>query len=548
MSYKKRLVISCLLALMLLPAFIFSSAAASGKASCKVVFGTVKNGSFVNNYTAWDRSVTSGRTIRLPALKDKDGKRAFWQVISSSEVRNLRSGDRCVITENTRCALYWQKIFKISFYNTTGTKECARLRLSLAKGETYALPLLKDTATHYFTGWTLKRNAGSIVLKPNRVCRVKTDLRLYAVWTEKPKYTICFFNRENGKEYINRRITKHVGETYTLPAVNAGAGRTFLGWSESVLVSSTNLCAGKTCTVDGSRDYYTVSVKKTEHYATFMLSSGQVCKVCAVDGKTVRFPSIAFHDGRTCIGWSLRKGTSRAPKYLENDIVPARNATYYSVEVDNNNGRDASSSSVRETTKYSIAYIVGDSRVWLGEYYIGDEFSKTRIIAKSGSGYVWLSRYGYTELLKAIHSDNRKIGGRKAIVFCHGINDMYNISRYISFYRSKAKELRKLGCDLYVLSVNPFNQSQSTYWLKTYYHSSQITEPKTQAQLKVFNKRLRRELAGVYQYIDTNTYLRRTGWDSLNIHLSLPDGLHYSKTVTRRIFSRIAVCLDAYRK
>ena len=547
MSYKKRLVISCLLALMLLPAFIFSSAAASNKGTCKVSFGTVKNGSFVNNYTGWDRSVASGRTIKLPALKDKDGKRAFWQVIGSSEVRNLRSGERCVITENTRCALYWNKIYRISFYNTTGTRECTRLRLSLAKGETYALPVLKDTATHYFSGWTLKENAGSTLLKPNRAFRVKMNLSFYAVWKEKPKYTVRFFNRDNGKEYINRRITKYAGETYTLPAVSVGSDKTFLGWSESVLVSSTNLCAGKTCTMDGSRDLYTVSVKKTGHYAAFMLSSGQVCRVCAVDGRTVRFPSIAYHDGRTCIGWSLKKGTDRAPQYLENDIVPARTATYYAVEVDSKTA-DTSSSGVKETSKYTYAYIVGDSRIWLGSYYMGGEFKKTRLICKSGSGYDWLSAAGYAKLLQSIRNDNKKSTGRKAVVFCHGINDLGNISRYITFYRSKAKELRKLGCDLYVLSINPFNQSQSAYWQQTYGYSRRYVEFRTQPQLQYFNKRLRSDLAGIYGYIDTNTYLRKTGWDTCSIYNHIADGLHYSKAVTRKVFNGITAGLDAAKK
>ena len=297
--------------------------------------------------------------------------------------------------------------------------------------------------------------------------------------------------------------------------------------------------------MDGNRKLYTVSVEKNDHYARFVLSSGQVCKICAVDGKSVRFPSIAYPDGRTCIGWSLKKGTCQAPQYLEEDIIPARSATYYAVEADSSKGSDTASSGVRETSKYTYAYLVGDSRIWLGQYYMGKEFKKTRLLCKSDSGYAWLSETGYSMLLKWIRRDNKLSTGRKAVVFCHGINDMENINSYISFYRSKAKELKKLGCDLYVLSANPFNHSQSAYWQHVNINKPGYTETRTQAQLKTFNKKLREELAGIYKYIDTNSYLRKTGWDTYSIYSHTSDGLHYSKAVTRRIFDRISACLDA---
>ena len=167
--------------LLLLPAFIFSSQAASNKGLCKLRFGKIQNGVFINSFIDYDREVTAGRVFKLPAFKDKNGKRAFWQVIGSDEVRSLRSGERCVITENTRFALYWKKIFRISFYNTSGTAEYTKLQLSLTGGENFSVPVLRDTATHYFAGWSFKKNAASPLLKPNRTVKARKDYRLYAV-------------------------------------------------------------------------------------------------------------------------------------------------------------------------------------------------------------------------------------------------------------------------------------------------------------------------------------------------------------------------------
>ena len=496
------------------------------------------------------------------------------------------------------------KTVRVRYFNTRGTKEYKGRKAVLKKNEKFTAPALRDTSSHVFLGWSKKKNSRKVSFTPEKKYTLKSDLKLYAVWKEKPKRTIRFYTRKGEKEYSSLRITRHVGETYRLPRLKDTKTYRFLGWAKKKSAVSAELFTGDKVTVSRNEKYYAVTIRKTDCYAKFVLSDGTVFQVARVDGRTVRFPAVVSGGRRTSQGWSTVRGRTCNPEYTIEEIVPKRNATYYSVDADNLNGTD-DGNRIRESEKYLHTYFVGDSRIYLGSYYMRDEFSKTRLIARSGSGYTWLAEDGYQKLVNAIRKDNAAAAAeaeaaaaeaeeaqaaaeeaageaeegnkeaeeaaeeaaeaaeeaaeaaeeaaeeaeeaenaRKAVVFCSGVHDLQRVNDYISFYRKKAPELRELGCDVYVMSVNPFNSVQYCYTQRNFNGHPHYKESRSYEKLRTFNKKLEMELAGTCEYIDTYSYLMRTGWATYSIYSHKPDGLHYTKPITRRVFNYTADFLD----
>lgn len=148
---------------------------------------------------------------------------------------------------------------------------------------------------------------------------------------------------------------------------------------------------------------------------------------------------------------------------------------------------------------------VGDSRTVGLENAIKAGPTK-KFVAKSGSGYAWLSKtaYDHVKTYANKHKDY-------AIVFNFGVNDLGNITSYINFYK---KVVATYGDRVYFMSVNPVNQTK-------YYGTA------TNKRIDDFNKKYK-AFAG-NRYIDTCTYMRTTGFES-------PDGLHYSTSQYKKIY------------
>lgn len=539
----KRKILGRLFLFLLLIVTLSAATAQAGEKTYAISYGRLTDSGYKHIYSKWDTTAKKGDVIKTPVLPDRDGRRCFWKAECNGKQIEIECGEKYTVLGTTKFSAFWRKICTVRYFTTSGVKEYTNDRTDLPWGENFITPSISSTSSHIFLGWSDKKNSKTAPLKAKNKYTLRQNQRLYAVWQERPKGTIRFYSQGGAKEYTGEKISTHIGEIYTLPRLKDSSTYRFLGWSETRNSLTAGLLPGKKYTMTASKKLYAVYIKKADPYATFVLASGTVYKVCMVDGRTVKFPSISYRDNRTNQGWSTKPGTTCNPQYKENDIIPCRTATYYTVDGNNNGGKD-DGKTVVESKKYLHTYFVGDSRIYLGEYYLSGEFKKTRLIDKSGSGYDWLVSTGYNKLIQKIKADNAVKNGRKAVVFCSGINDMTKVNSYISFYKSKASQLRNLGCDLYVMSLNPFNRSQHIYMQRTYNGNPSYYETRTQDQLKTFNKRLKTGLAGIYKYIDTNTYLTRTGWSTYNIFHHVPDGLHYSKPVTRKVFSYAAAFLD----
>lgn len=151
--------------------------------------------------------------------------------------------------------------------------------------------------------------------------------------------------------------------------------------------------------------------------------------------------------------------------------------------------------------KYDKIIFLGDSRmVEMSDLVANDN---TQYIAKRGIGVNWMQRSGYPKLLKAV----KKTEGRKAVVFFIGINDTYNVKRYISAFNSYYKTLKKHGCDVYYLSLTP-----TTPYPKT--------PGKSTGSVKVFNAKVKSGLRKGIRYLDIFSYFR---WGINSV-----DGVHYT--------------------
>lgn len=150
-----------------------------------------------------------------------------------------------------------------------------------------------------------------------------------------------------------------------------------------------------------------------------------------------------------------------------------------------------------QTHSKSIIYfgdsrVVGMSEAGGGQIYVG----------KKSMGYYWMRGEGLKLLLKKM----RKYPDAH-VVFCFGINDMVNVSLYISFFQSFVKQYpyRKI----WFASVGPVNDSKLRARGK----------PLRNSQVQAFNKRLKEALPAYY--LDTYSYLMKEGFKTK------PDGIHY---------------------
>ena len=139
----------------------------------------------------------------------------------------------------------------------------------------------------------------------------------------------------------------------------------------------------------------------------------------------------------------------------------------------------------------------GDSRV-VGMSYTADSY---HYVGKEGAGYSWMSGEGLTYL-----EEQMKSWPDADIVFCFGVNDLGNLSSYISFYQSFEEKYPDRR--FWYMSVTPVYDGLAA--------SSGSTVKN--ADIETFNQGL--ETAFPEQYLDCYSYLKEYGYNA-------QDGIHY---------------------
>lgn len=162
--------------------------------------------------------------------------------------------------------------------------------------------------------------------------------------------------------------------------------------------------------------------------------------------------------------------------------------------------------------KFSGKYlIVGDSRVVGMDAAVSS--SKVKFIGKVSMGYSWLKSTAGLQVKRYL-AGNQKL----KVVFAFGINDLGNISQYISYYKALMKEFP--DTEFYFMSVNPVNESQASAYGYTVRNS----------QIQSFNKQMKSAFG--LKYIDAYSYLVKQGFSAV-------DGIHYTSATYQKIYKYI---------
>lgn len=196
--------------------------------------------------------------------------------------------------------------------------------------------------------------------------------------------------------------------------------------------------------------------------------------------------------------------------------------------------------SVSRTKKYQRVFMVGDSRTMYMKKHVGERVRKTTFIYKNGGGLTWLKQHGYRRLLKSVRKHRKyakKTGKPMAVVLNFGVNNLTMAGRYVPYYRSIAPELKKLGCRLFIMSVNPYDPVKAR---ANRYH----TLPASSSAVVSFNRTLKSGTEKYYTWINTYDYLMKTGWVTGG---GIPggDGLHYMKPTSEKIYNYMIRAIDA---
>lgn len=308
------------------------------------------------------------------------------------------------------------------------------------------------------------------------------------------------------------------------------------------------LCTGCAGTVTASQNNRVSSVaekndqSKKKYMVVLHYSNGKVYKKYTVSNGKIKLPSMPNKRGITFMGWSTKKGTATNPEYETGDTIQVKkNRNLYAVEFRRSAEADISKNNIPNPQKYSRIIYVGDSRTYamgrvVREQFGNRNFKNIYFVAKTGTTLDWLKNTGEHELMKILE-ENTDGNKKTAIIFNHGVNDLNHnwsnvnvknlVSDYSSYMKKLGRMLQKKNCDLYFMSVNPLNSGVKS-----------CTGRHDPREIRQFNKELGGRLAGMYQYIDTYSYLKKTGYGTARWldRQNEDDGLHYTYKTYKRIF------------
>lgn len=146
------------------------------------------------------------------------------------------------------------------------------------------------------------------------------------------------------------------------------------------------------------------------------------------------------------------------------------------------------------------------------------------VYCKSGMGYSWFVNNSIPEINRTM--TNHPEINNWVIVSGWGVNDLGNINAYISKYKELLNG-KWSNCRLYLMSVNPVGGNlRAKYSRIGSFNNS----------LKAYVNNSKSEDGNLF-YIDTNAAMVRSGYSTI-------DGLHYSESTNRLIYSVVRERLD----
>lgn len=140
-----------------------------------------------------------------------------------------------------------------------------------------------------------------------------------------------------------------------------------------------------------------------------------------------------------------------------------------------------------------------------GVHIVGEDI----YVAQGSMGLNWMKSTGIPAAQKYFLPNT-------AIIILMGVNDLYNVDNYINYVNSNLESWTSKGSKVYYVSVNPCKGKRKDL-------NEKIT---------TFNSKVKSNLDSKIKWIDTNSYLKSTGFVS-------EDGLHYDKDTYKKIHDYI---------
>lgn len=493
------------------------------------------SGSTNSSMRALNQTVIKGTKVKLPTVPTVTGYANLgWSTKKNAKTATYSAGKTITVKKNiTLYAVRKKMPYTVKFTNTSGTstnKAYTSLNQYVAKNATVKLPEVPKLKGYQSVGWTTTKNGTEPLYKPGDKVKVTGNMTFYAVRTKSKYYTVTFYLGNGKTNSAYKKLQKKVEENtvITFPSVPSRTGYVNMGWSGKKNATT----ASKATTYKVTRNVKFYAVQKKAVSIVLHNNDGSVYKTVAVGkGNYFKLPSIENPVGYTFMGWARKPyQTTNAEFQAGVNVLMNSQLHLYAVMFNRATEPDLSASSIRQQelmvrSKYKKIIFVGDSRTVMMRntlYTLADQSgvsltSGTDFVCQSGTGLNWLKSQGYDDLLSVVDSAAKGT----AVVFNFGVNDLQNLSGYVTYMNSIAKTLKSKGCDLYYMSLNPFN-------------SKMLKTAREESVLRNFNKTIKSSLKD-YKYIDVYSYLMQTGYGT-DSGTGYDDGLHYTTKTYKRIY------------
>ena len=155
--------------------------------------------------------------------------------------------------------------------------------------------------------------------------------------------------------------------------------------------------------------------------------------------------------------------------------------------------------------KHRRTVLIGDSRTVGMEMYVGGD-EDTYWSAANSMGYNWMVSTGVPAVEDLIGEDTD-------VVILMGVNDLGNVSRYVSYMNEKEAEWKERGAQTWFVSVTPVDDRRS---------------PNAKnARIESFNTYMQENMEGI-RYIDAYNRIRSS--------FGSPDGIHFDRATYQEIY------------
>ena len=451
------------------------------------------------------------------------------------------------------------KTYSVKFCDNKGactTSAYKKLCRKVSPGETITLPEVPAVRNYVGLGWAYKANETTARRKAGKEVTVNKNITYFAVYRKEKTFTVTYVDPYGKTSASFDALNKKLKESavFTLPSIPDKVGYTPVCWKIEVNDTIKHFSVGTK--IKATRNYKFYAHYKRNDDAKLILhyNNGNNYKAINVEyGSGYRLPPMDNPKGYTFMGWGTKPnmfvGQSKSQTfYLAGETIPINGITdLYAVLFKRSEEFDPTAVHLGgpdspDVSAYKKIIFIGGSRTSRLQRTLirqNIDYSKKNVcfLGKSGTRLKWLKEEGYPALLDTIKKTSSKDSRPIAVIFNHGANDLFHADEYIAFYKSIASELESKNCKLFFMSVNPGNSVRNAKSNLRLRHEYEVID---------FNKKLKQQLSGTYTYIDTFSWLMKTGYSTdsgSGADSGTDDGLHYTTATYKRIYLRCLQCL-----